>query len=135
MKTGAKPMIHPVFTAVVYFNPVICIHKWKTAISASNRILICFLKSIEKSLLVANAITNKNTTAKMRRIIIIVTGVNSDKAILVATNEQPQDITANNNFQYIRILVFSLKPFCLFLRETINIVILMYQFKFNTQGT
>jgi hypothetical protein len=43
--------------------------------------------------------TNNNTTAMIIRIIIIVTGVNSDRAILVATNELPQAITANNSFQ------------------------------------
>jgi len=124
-------MIHPVFTAVVYFRPVTCIHKWKTAISASSRIPVCFLRSIEKSLLEANAIINNNTTAIISRIIIIVTGVSSARAILVATNEQPQDITANDSFQYIRILFFSRYPFDRLLSERINIVIFMFQLKFN----
>jgi hypothetical protein len=43
--------------------------------------------------------TNNNTTAMIRRIIIIVTGVNSLRAIFVAINETPQDITANKGFQ------------------------------------
>ena len=124
-------MIHPVFEAVVYFSPVTCIHKWKTAIRASSRIPACFFRSIEKSLLVAKAITNNNTTARIRRIIIIVTGVNSARAILVATNETPQDITANNGFQYTRILLFRRKPFGHLLTERINIVIFMFQLKLN----
>jgi hypothetical protein len=99
MKTGVIPMIHPVFEAVVYFNPVTCIHKWKTAIIASSRIPECFFQSIEKSLLVALAMTNNNTTAMISRIIIIVTGVNSLRAIFVAIKETPQEITANNGFQ------------------------------------
>jgi hypothetical protein len=33
------------------------------------------------------------------RIIIIVTGVNSLRAIFVAIKETPQEITANNGFQ------------------------------------
>jgi hypothetical protein len=92
-------MIHPVFEAVVYFNPVTCIHKWKTAIIASSRIPECFFQSIEKSLLVALAMTNNNTTAMISRIIIIVTGVNSLRAIFVAIKETPHEITANNGFQ------------------------------------
>ena len=110
-------MIHPVFTAVVYFSPVTCIHKWKTAISASSRIPVCFFRSIEKSRLVALAMTNNNKTARIIRIIIIVTGVNSARAILVATNEPPQDITANDSFQYIRILFFSRQPFVVYYQK------------------
>jgi hypothetical protein len=99
MNTGVIPIIHPVFEAVVYFNPVTCIHKWKTAIIASSRIPECFFQSIEKSLLVALAMTNNNKTAMIIRIIIIVTGVNSLRAIFVAIKETPQEITANNGFQ------------------------------------
>jgi lysine/ornithine N-monooxygenase len=59
----------------------------------------CFFRLIEKSFLVALAMINNNTTARTMRNIIIVTGVNSAKAIFVAINETPQDTTANNGFQ------------------------------------
>lgn len=71
---------------------------------------LCFLKSIAKSLLVITAITDNKITARIRRNIISVTGVNSAMAILVAINDIPQDTTANNGFQYIRNLFFSMRP-------------------------
>ena len=40
---GAVPIIHPVLDAVVYFNPVTCIHRWKTAMHASIKIAPWFL--------------------------------------------------------------------------------------------
>ena len=93
---GAVPIIHPVFDAVVYFNPVTCIHRWKTAMHASIKIAPWFLRLIVNLRFVMMAIVNKRTVANKRRNAIIVTGSSSSRRFLVATKEVPQNITAKS---------------------------------------
>jgi hypothetical protein len=100
---GAVPIIHPVLDAVVYFNPVTCIHRWKTAMQARIKILPWFLRLIVNFLFVMMAIMNNRMEANRSRRAIIVTGSSSARTLLVATNEVPQNITANRISRYLNV--------------------------------
>jgi len=103
IKIGAVPIIHPVFDAVVYFNPVTCIHKWNTAIQASIKILPWFFRLTVNFLFVMMAIISRRRDASRSRRAIIVTGLSSARTFFVATNEVPQNITAKRISRHLNV--------------------------------
>jgi len=109
IKIGAVPIIHPVLDAVVYFNPVTCIIRWNTAISARIKMKPWLLRFIEKSFLSKMAVINKNTEAIINLNEMIVSGDNSFNATLVAMNELPQKITARIINKYFNVREFKCK--------------------------
>ena len=70
---------------------------------ASIKMLPWFLRLMVNFRFVIMAITNSSTEANKRRKAIMVTGSSSASTLLVATNEAPQNITANRISRYLNV--------------------------------